>query len=125
MLELRHRLKLKRTKMSANITEATTSSVSQAKPDQLVGISSIVMALLAATISLVGCVLNYFCYRTAEFLPESTTKYLMKHLAVWDTVSLVHAVVFETIFQNSFVHLGSLRVSICFFSFGASVSTEK
>ena len=39
--------------------------------------------------TLLGFLFNYFCYITANHLPESTSANLMKYVAVWDTISLV------------------------------------
>ncbi len=42
---------------------------------------------LAALFGLLG---NSLTFRTVELLPEATSKYLMKYLAVWDSMAALH-----------------------------------
>ncbi len=102
--------------MSAvNLTEA--SNKPEETFDRHIGVVTIAIGLFGAIVSVLGSVGNYLCFRTAHFLPESTTKYLMKHLAVWDAVSVIQAGFVETLFQNSLPYLGTVKVNTSIMQF--------
>ncbi len=65
---------------STSTEEAPTDGFPWEKAELFVDITAWLMALPCA----VG---NWLCYLTCGLLPESTTGYLMKHLAIWDIVS--------------------------------------
>ena len=53
--------------------------------------------LIGAVISLIGLVLNYFCFLAADCLPESSSATLVKYLAVWDSLAAI---------QDGIIYLG-------------------
>ena len=49
------------------------------------------VSISGGTISFLGLIMNYFCYKTSLALPlQSTSTNLMAYLAVWDSISVVH-----------------------------------
>ncbi len=80
--------------MTLNVTELNAED----NFHESVGVVGMTVVLLGAVASCVGCVGNYLSYQTAEFLPEATTKYLIKHLAVWDSVTLIQVALFQNLY---------------------------
>ncbi len=64
----------------------------------LIGRAHLVRPLFVTAffISLVGVVLNYFCYKVTRNLPrQSTSTILMCYLAIWDTIAGLHDGIFQ------------------------------
>ena len=57
-----------------------------------------ILTLTGVIVTALGLIGNYLCYVTAGYLPESTSAYLMKYLAVWDSIAVL---------QDGIVNLGS------------------
>ena len=63
----------------------------------------------ASLLALMGTIGNFLSFRSAEYLPEATSKYLMKYLAICDSLAALSiSVVRQAI--NNFV-IPRLRVS--------------
>ncbi len=41
-------------------------------------------------VSLLGLLGNFWSYKAADFMPKSNSSVLMKYLAVWDSLAVVH-----------------------------------
>ena len=49
------------------------------------------ISITGATISLLGLLMNCFCYKVSLSLPvQSTSTLLMSYLAIWDSISVIH-----------------------------------
>ena len=46
--------------------------------------------VLKAVVSLLGLVGNLLSYKAAHFMPRSNSSVLMRYLAVWDSIAVVH-----------------------------------
>ena len=75
--------------MSANTTTTLTVTTSVSMQHSLAQTRIVTEYLLifGFCLSIIGMALNYLCYITAEELPSSSSAFLMKHLAVWDSVT--------------------------------------
>ena len=50
--------------------------------------ASIIVDVIGLCFTLMGFLFNYFSFITANHLPESSSAFLMKYIAVWDSISL-------------------------------------
>ncbi len=66
-----------------------------------------VVDTLALLIALLGVLSNFLCFQTATHLPEATSKYIVKYLAVWDTLAALEATLFYDLFFHYFRHLAA------------------
>ena len=66
-------------------------TLDQSSPDVnwiFLGIATNIFDVLGLCFMILGFLFNYFCYITANHLPESSSATLMKYVAVWDSISL-------------------------------------
>ena len=78
--------------MSINSIEF--NSTSSPKPETLDFADSAAAAMIntfGAVVAVLGCVKNYLSFQSAAYLPEATSKYLMRYLAVWDSIAALEA----------------------------------
>ncbi len=87
-------------KESQNVTEDVTveSTVPWTELTFWTGTATIVAALF-------GVVGNMLCFMTAPSLPDSTTKYLMKYLAVWDSLRALQVFMLPSVFYRLLLHV--------------------
>ena len=70
-----------------------------------------IASIAGLVITILGFLLNYFCFITAGQLPESSSARLMKYLAVWDSISSMQDGVFNLGLKAFGVNLASFTVS--------------
>ncbi|XP_075254529.1 uncharacterized protein LOC142345948 [Convolutriloba macropyga] len=66
-----------------------------------------IASIAGLVITILGFLLNYFCFITAGQLPESSSARLMKYLAVWDSISSMQDGVFNLGLKAFGVNLAS------------------
>ncbi len=66
----------------------TSSSTVAEEPQSLAHFQNVLLGVVLGLTALGVCG-NYLSFRSAWFLPEATSKYLMRYLAIWDTLSAV------------------------------------
>ena len=95
-----------------NLTETTTSRTIVHEESQIVWLAATDYLEISGTvISLIGILLNYFCFITADKLPKSSSASLMKHAAFWDSVSAMNNGVVKMGLQQLGLDLDNLSVS--------------
>ncbi|XP_063724323.1 uncharacterized protein LOC134851977 [Symsagittifera roscoffensis] len=99
-----------------NLTETTTSRTIVHEESQIVWLAATDYLELSGTvISLIGILLNYFCFLTADKLPKSSSASLMKHAAFWDSVSAMNNGVVKMGLQQLGLDLDNLSDLSCRF----------
>ena len=56
------------------------------------------MKVVGSIVALLGLIGNYLCYKTANHMPEATSKYLLKHLAFWDSFAALESTINKHLF---------------------------
>ena len=69
---------------------------------------------LGSFLSIIGMVGNCLCFITAKHLPPSTSAFLMRYLALWDTVSAFQDGILHLGLRFFGVHLADMNVSLIF-----------
>ena len=69
-----------------------------------------VLCVCGLVITIVGVMCNYLCYRTAAYLPESTSAGLVRYLAIWDSLSAIQDGILHLGFRVFDVNLASVNV---------------
>ncbi len=96
-------------KMSSDVIEV---NVTTADPHLGFVEGSQILAIntFGSIVAVFGVIGNFLSYRSAEHLPEATSKYLMRYLAVLDTLTALLASLFRQALYNVLFH--QMRVNI-------------
>ncbi len=95
-------------------------------PADTFGSQIVLVNSFASFLALMGAIGNYLSFRSAECLPEATSKYLMKYLAVFDSLAALGISLVRQAISN-FV-IPSMQVSQhtdCFSSQGRHAVTSE
>ena len=59
-----------------------------------------VINITVVLIAVAGLFGNFLCFKTASYLPEATSKYIVKYLAFWDSLAALEATLFFDLFYD-------------------------
>ncbi len=95
-----------------SINESTTGLP---KSDQQVSYPVFVLENMTRVVALLGLLGNFLSFKTADFLPDATSKYIVKYLAVWDTLAALEGALIQKVFFCFIVHFRQI-IQVCCFS---------
>ena len=73
--------------------------------------------LFGFNLAIFGVIGNSLCFHTAGYLPASTSAYLMRYLAVWDTLAATQDGIFNLGLRFFDINLADYDVSCTIFNF--------
>ena len=61
---------------------------------------TLLINIVGSFLAIIGAVGNFLSFRSAAYLPEATSKYLMRYLAVFDTLTALNTSVIRLVLYN-------------------------
>ncbi len=86
--------------MSTNVLEVNDTTSAAPNLDIFGNRHMALIYIAASAVTVLGSIGNYLSFQSAAYLPEATTKYLMRYLAVFDTLTSLMVSVGQHVLYN-------------------------